>query len=764
MLSQPLVHSIHLYYFSFDCILTFTCPCTYFIDGQAGPSPRPRPPPAAHIAAAHKGKSTDHIPSTTSTIPQPSALDEHVALSASAQLEDKPKKLESSASLNAPCTPHLGSTEVKPSVPKADDLYVSSFIPDSNLCVPVDCSQENDSTDSAVVLPEIPLSDCFRMKVRSVPATLGTSSLLQRNALISHSDPGHMRRSPEQLHAPDVKTSLFRSHSSEADRSEPHSGSHMQVPPPPSVAPIELCQLSQSQNASGAQQSDGTGHSPRTVPTHTVPQSNVEMPSQSSQGYHTMNHSNMGRNPLWDKAAEPAVLTSADLPLPQQPQHQNSNPESTEKSECDTAPELNHPPDIARSSDSLTDLNRSGSPLLPQALTPPQLAAQSASGSILQPSPPEPLHLSAAAEVPRSSRPDTIGGAVQDDLPPAPPPIAMGGAPDQPESDEGLADSVSSEPDTAAARSSNQPAPADSADYVPQQSNSQADAPHTSPKSHAAPSVTHTKEHSLSACAANHPVQQNEPAPHDGNLEEEDNEDDAQSDITYLSSTSASTTHNVNVDDSRRNSMSHNVPASGPAVQPNTAPVKALNPLASSAVATTGQSEVSPSVSIHTTVALPQSDATGQDQSENSGQSVPTPVHNCESPLSSHPSQPPSSRPPYQPPSPHPNTSSKVPSQVNPMVVRPPSEVPYVTESSMETYQSAATVVEAPYQAEVTTPPASSKHIELSSVPKFERHDSGYPGSNQFDSSVLLGRHGNMEPQARAPMEGYQLEQDMRGM
>ena len=752
-------------------IVTFHC--TPFIGGQTHPCHKSKNPVAHSTPVQTKLASASHVPNPPFAQPHLSALQKQDTPSTPDPLKERPALLEASGSLNPQYIPNPGSVDLKLSNPATTEdpkvsqcsvnagVSASSYaVPNHNLDLPKLCTQENDSEDSFIMLPDVKNND--RMRERSGPS--GSSAQMQHNSLTPRSD-------PSLAAPPDAKLSK-QSCSTTANSGEPHSDSHGSVPLPPSftsVAPLQL--------ASVVQQSDGTGHSPKTVPTHTVAQSNVELPSQSSHGYHTMDHSSMGPNPLWAKAEESAMLTSTGSPYSQQPQQRNSNPENAEKSECDTAPELNRQSDVVRSSESVTDLNRSSSSLLP---TPPPLSLQPSSDSCPQPNPPEPLQLSHAAEVPRLSRPDTIGGDVQDDVPPAPPAIAMGGAPDQPENDEGLADSVSSEPDTAAARSSNQPAPADSADYVPQQSSSQADAPHTSPKSYAAPSVTHTKEHSLSACAANHPVQQSEPALHDDNLEEEDNEDDAQSDITYLSSTSASTTHNVNVDDSRRNSMSHNVPASGPAVQPNTAPVKALNPLASSAVATTGQSEVSPSVSMHTTAALPQSNATGQDQSENSGRSVPTPVHNCESPLSSHPSQPPSSHPPYetpsldsyQPPSPqpdqssspHPNTSSKVPSQVNPMVVRPPSEVPYVTESSMETYQSAATVVEAPYQAEVTTPPASSKHIELSSVPKFERHDSGYPGSNQFDSSVLLGRHGNMEPQARAPMEDYQLEQDMRGM
>ena len=138
---------------------------------------------------------------------------------------------------------------------------------------------------------------------------------------------------------------------------------------------------------------------------------------------------------------------------------------------------------------------------------------------------------------------DRVGKAFEDDtsLPPQPLNIVKGNS-NNLESDKGFPDSEPEERDSATPRSS-QPPLTNSAQCVHALNTSQTGSPMTEHKSHLSPSTILTKEHSPLSNPASHPAQQS--ALHEDSLDSEmsDDDDDARSDVTYQSSTSASTTH-----------------------------------------------------------------------------------------------------------------------------------------------------------------------------------------------------------------------------
>ena len=111
------------------------------------------------------------------------------------------------------------------------------------------------------------------------------------------------------------------------------------------------------------------------------------------------------------------------------------------------------------------------------------------------------------------------------------------------ENNKGLPDSEPEECDSVTVRPPSQPPPTNSAQSVHVLNTSQNGSPTTGHKTHLSPSTIHTKEPGSLSNPTNHPAQQS--APNEDSLDSEmsDDDDDAPSDVTYQSFTSASTTH-----------------------------------------------------------------------------------------------------------------------------------------------------------------------------------------------------------------------------
>ena len=785
------------------------------------PRHRPCQTPASHSTPAQKNTASDtHIPNSPSTKQQllasgkvdtPGAtgpLEDktpmpHVPMSetlatpgATGPLEPRPPTLDAFDSVN----PHAHTNSAEdPNVSRK-----SHVIPDSNLRLPLQCSQEeNDSADSWILPLHTVSSDCDRLRTQSPFIPCSFSPMLRR-VVSSLSHPGHAggRHSSDQHQdVPDCKLALTWSPSTPADTGGAHGGSHVEDPPPPSSPSWKLSLL--SQNLSLAQKSDGSigpDHTSKNVLSDVDSQLAVGQQPQISQSNHTPDQNSIPANPLWKFAEKPVVPTSAGVSLSQPSQRQKS----TEKSVCVTALEMNQHFDVVASSEPVTGVKGNGDLLSPRAPTapphlssqqpnlaaslalsrspgpvhssaaPPHLSSQqpNSSASHTLPQSPGIVHSSATPEGAKLSRPDTIGGGPHDDVPPAPP-VNVLAAPSNPDIDEGLPDSESVERDTAA-RPTSQSAAAISAPFV-QLQNSQAGSSAARVQTYHSLSTNPTKEHSHLSSAANHPTQQS--APNDSSMSEETSDDgeDAYSDVTYNSSTSASTTHNPTGEDSRNSSLHPPVPG----MQPRSAPPLTMNQPLTSAVATAGRSEVTPFVNTQARVNQ-QSNVTGDKQSQNTDQSAQVSMSSREQQLSNQPIQTP---PAYhsQPPATHPKPSVTVPSHIPPAVVGlPTSEVPSsVMETSAETCQSAATVVEAADKVDMTASLASLKSNEQplavtsgggtlaasSALPEVHRQDSGYLGSNQFVSSSLSPRYtSHPEPHDGMPVDGYQRVQDSQGM
>ena len=558
----------------------------------------------------------------------------------------------------------------------------------------------------------------------------------------------------------DHASSLLWSHSTTADTSRPHDENHVEDPPPPSSPSLELHQLSHCQTTCVAQHSDGsigTGHTPKNVPSHIEAQSGAGMQSQTCLGSHTLNQSSMA-------PVDSAVLSSSGLSLMKQPQHQKNIPENAEKSVCATTPEWMECCDVDANSEQVAVVKGSSDPLAPQASTPAHPSLQ------------QPI-TSASLALQRPPGPDTIGDGFQDDHPPLSPLIAVVEASSNPES-VGLQDSEPKKSDSVTNRLWSQPAPTDSAHFEYLQSSSPTDLPlpvecsqessqasslATSHKFYPSPSTISTKEHNLSSNVASNHAQPS--APHEDNIAEETSDDD----LMYSSITSASTAHNLTAEDSRNGRICHALHLSFSGVPPTTASLNTANHPATSAVATAGRS----AVSIWAAEA-PQSIVTGKEQPLNTGQSVQTSINSHEQQLSNDFIQPPSTHC-SQPSTTHSNHSVKVPSHVLPAVVGlPPAKVSSMMQSSVDTAQCAATVVE----VDMTAASASTKQSEQplavpcggssaavsSTLHNVERQASGYLGSNQFSSTILQRRPGYMAPHGGMSLESYQMKQDSEGI
>ena len=850
--------------------LSLTYCCISLADAQGAPNRRTRPPSVCHSSPVQKSTaSATHVPpsaqpqhwaseklATSSTVgaledkkppkPQVSASDKLATPGDAVPWEDKPSVLDASCSVNSQFIPDPHVMEVKKdSQIAAEDTSVSNifrFNPDGDLQLPEMCSQDSDTTDSFIMIPDTSSTYCDRLRTQSSPFIPRSSSPTQHRIGTSLSHPGHgggSHTTDQQQHIPDVKAKLTWSPSATADTSGAPADSRVEAPSVSSSPSPELKPPAQSQNPSVAETSDtsiGPEHTTENVPSDVEAQSGVRMESQASQESTTPDKSSMPQIPLWEMAEKPAVLTSAGVSLSQQSQHHKS---SLEKSVCVTSSGLDQHSDVVANSEPVTGVKGSSDPLSPRPPTaPPHLSSQqpSALASLALRHSPGPVHASATSphlssqqppsasampprsavpvdssaapphlssqqpnfpashtlphspgivhssatpEGPRLSRPDTIGGGPQDDVPPAPPVNAMA-APSNPDIDEGLPDSESVEHDSAA-RPTSQSAAAISAPFV-QLQNSEAGSSAAKDQTNPSPSTNPTKEHSHLSSAANHPTQQSAPNVDSMSEGTSDDDDDVYSDVTYNSSTSASTTHNPTGEDSRNSSLHPSVHG----MQPRTAPPLTMDHPLTSAVVTAGRSEMAPFVNTQAVVDQ-QSNITGNKQSQNTDQSAQVSMNSREQQLSNQPIQTPpayANHPPStyhtQPPATHPKPSVTVPSHIPPAVVGlPTSEVPSMMETSAETCQSAATVVEAADKADMTASLASSKSIEQllavtsgggtfaasSALPKVHRQDSGYLGSNQFVSSSLSPRYtGHLEPHDGMPVDGYQRVQDSQGM
>ena len=166
------------------------------------------------------------------------------------------------------------------------------------------------------------------------------------------------------------------------------------------------------------------------------------------------------------------------------------------------------------------------------------------SDSLILPSSQGRVHPCAHQEGHRLLLPDRVDKAFEDDtsLPPQPLNVVKGNS-NNLESDKGFPDSVPEERNSVTPHSSSQSPLTNSAQCVHALNTSQTGFPTTEHKSHLSPSTILTKKHSPLSNPASHPAQQS--ALHEESLDSEMSydDDDARSDVTYQSSTSASTTH-----------------------------------------------------------------------------------------------------------------------------------------------------------------------------------------------------------------------------
>ena len=796
-------------------------------------------------------------------MPQVAASDEMPTPKAKEPLEAKPSMLDAADSENAQYIHKPPSMAVNqspliatkdPSMPQ--NSYVNT---EPDLQLPKMCSQSSDSSDSFIMLPDTFSSYCDRLKMQCSPFTSQSSTSTPHHLGTSLSHLSRIEgslRSDQQQHVPDVRTALVYSHSATADPGGVHSGSQAEDPTAPFTPSLKLHQQSQSQNAGVTQRSDesiGPENTSKSVLSHVEAQTGVGVQLQASQGSHSQDQSGTVQNPLREvEKTLPAELAqkSAVPTTPELSQHQKAFPGNAEKSLHVTAPELNQHSDVAANSEPVTDVKGRSDPcpLLPQASASPQHLLQQTNSSLSVSLPPSsgpvrsnttphrllqqpnasvsfalqpssgPVHSSATPEVPKVSRPDTIGGDLQDNLP------APVNAPSNSGIDEGLPDSESEERDSVATRLLTQPSPSNSTQFMHLQNSSQSFAPATSDKTHHLPSIIPAKEHSLLSNPASHPNQKSAPIEDTSQEETSDDDDDARSDLTYQSSTtSGSTTRNPTAEDSRNSSLSQALHPPIAGMQPRTSSLLTVTP----ALGTAGSGKMTSFADMHAPVG-PQSNATGDEQSQTSVQSVETSVISREQQLSnlaSHPTQqsapngdsfdgetsygddarvmyqssasasathtraslrePPLSAPTHppahrsQPPTTLTNRSVNASSHMEQAKVRlPPSEVPSMIDKSAETYPSAATVVEAAHEADASAVPAYSSVEQpvvvssgegcppvLSRLENVYRQDSGYLGSHHFVSSNILHRHpDSMEPSDRMPMDSYQREQDSQGI
>ena len=307
-------------------------------------------------------------------------------------------------------------------------------------------------------------------------------------------------------------------------------GSHKKDTPPPSRSSqsLELNQLSKCQEAGIASESErsfGPENDSKNVPSHIEAQSGGEMQSPAPQGNRTPDQSSIPLNPLWEAAKTPpvelaersAVPTATGVSLSQQSQHQTS-PDNADNEHSDADATSEPVTSVERSSESV-------SPATP-TLNQPSMKKDISPGSLILPSSQCRMHPCAHQEGPRLSLP--VGNAFQDDVPLPPQPLnVVKGRSNNLGSDEALSDSEPEERDSVTVHPSSQPPSTNSAQCIDALNMIQTGSPKTGHKTHPSP--------------ASHPAQQS--ALNEDNRDgETSNDDDALSDVTYQSSTSASTT------------------------------------------------------------------------------------------------------------------------------------------------------------------------------------------------------------------------------
>ena len=330
--------------------------------------------------------------------------------------------------------------------------------------------------------------------------------------------------------------------STAADMDGAGGGSHKKDSPPPSRSSqlLELNQLSQFKDASIASESErsfGPENDSKNVPSHIEAQSGGVMQVPTPQGNRTPDQSSIPPNPLWEAAKTPpvelaersAVPTAARVSLSQQSHHPKTSPEkaSNKHSHADAT------------SEPVTSVERSSESLSPETptLIQPSIKKDISPGSLILPSSQGPMHPSAHQECPRLSLPAGVGNTFEDDVPLLPQRECS-----CLEKNKGLTGSEPEERDSVTVRPPSQPPPTNSAQSVHVLNTSQTGSPTTGHKTHLSPSTIHTKEPGSLSNPTNHPAQQS--APNEDSLDSEtSDDDDAPSDVTYQSFTSASTTH-----------------------------------------------------------------------------------------------------------------------------------------------------------------------------------------------------------------------------
>ena len=509
-----------------------------------------------------------------------------------------------------------------------------------------------------------------------------------------------------------------------------------------------LGQPFQSQNTCVAWQSDGStdaGHTPENVPSHRGAQPGVKMQSQTSQGSHMPNPSSMATTPLSEMVEKPAVLASAGLFLSQQ---QDNTPENAAMSLCDTAQEWMQHFDADPRSEPVTGVKGSSTPLAPQATRNLQshIVAQSGGEMELHASPDSnlpdqssmtqnPVHVMALPSASAHLSSEQPNAAASLTLPSPPVPLHST-----------LEDLALFQPHAAGGsfKDSFSPSPAPPLiDVVMATSH---------PISHDdLPDSEFEECDSVTARLTSRPVSTNSAQfVHLRNSGE-----------TSLPTSSHKSYPSPNR--APKNSKFDSQQPSVHGVLPRTASMKPMSPPVTSVVSAEGRSEVRSLVDPHINVF-------GDRESQDTSQSVTeqSVVNSREQQLSFHRRQPTTTDR---------NCSINEPFHVQP-TAPPPSKVPPMIETSAEASDSAATLVESVYEADMTAAPASSQSIEqrlavssgssspdLSALQEVQQQDPGYLGSNKFASSSILHQHaGDMDPRRRIPMDSSQTEHDSEGI
>ena len=296
-----------------------------------------------------------------SPLPQVSASKDLNSRPAAVPLEANPPTLDAAGSMNPQYNPdpqRLKMDVKQTPLDAAEELSLScNVITDSDLRLPVICTQLNDSTNFFILHRHTVSTDCDWLRTQPSPYVAPSFSPTRHRELDSSTPSGHLgwsHRSDEQRHLPDVRAALVWSDSFTADAGGAND-SKIEHPPPSTSPLLKVHQLSQSQNASVAQKSDryiGPEHTSKNAPPHAETPSGVRSQSHTSHGNCTPDQSSIAPNPLWELAEKSYYLSQLS-------QHQKSSPGNAEKSVCVTAPGLKQHCDATATSEPVIDVKES---------------------------------------------------------------------------------------------------------------------------------------------------------------------------------------------------------------------------------------------------------------------------------------------------------------------------------------------------------------------------------------------------------------------